>query len=214
MTCTLTIDADFLKVPRAYKYVVYSPKMVEQDDCFEYLHSFAGRTHEYRDPNRCLKINPSYNTYGGTYMLYVYRNTCAHFIFTYAGEYHQYDFFVYPPIQKNEKGIWESGKAWVFSFFKRGSAKQNGNKNASSIPTTEEMVQPCLLFYLRPYKTLLLNDGEYPADFRVDQFVKHVRHIYLMHSELHVKHRSASSPTTVKVDQKSVSVIHVYTLHY
>ena len=57
MRCTLNIDANVLRVSRGYKYVVYSPIMVVQNDCFEYLHSFAGRTSRYRNPNRCLKIN-------------------------------------------------------------------------------------------------------------------------------------------------------------
>lgn len=49
MTCTLSIDADILKHPVAYKYVVYSPKR-KDDDCYEYLHGYSG------NPNRCLII--------------------------------------------------------------------------------------------------------------------------------------------------------------
>ena len=56
MICTLNIDANMLNSIWGYKYVVYSPKMVRGDDCFEYLHSFAGWS-PYSDPNRCLKIN-------------------------------------------------------------------------------------------------------------------------------------------------------------
>ena len=58
MTCTLMIDDNMLKVARGYKYVVYSPKMVREDDCFEYLHSFVGWSD--RDPNRALKIDHSH----------------------------------------------------------------------------------------------------------------------------------------------------------
>ena len=54
MTCTLNIDANILKSPKGYKYVVYSPKMVQEDDCFEYLHTYSGY---YTDLNRCLRIN-------------------------------------------------------------------------------------------------------------------------------------------------------------
>ena len=57
MTCTVTIDANLLTYPLGYKYVVYSPRMLLEDDCFEYLHSFAGWHHQ--NHNRCLKINPS-----------------------------------------------------------------------------------------------------------------------------------------------------------
>ena len=56
MVCTLNIDANLLNTARGYKYVVYSPKMVHKDDCFEFLHTFAGRYYD-RNPNRCLKIN-------------------------------------------------------------------------------------------------------------------------------------------------------------
>ena len=54
MVCTLKIDAIMLNSTRGYKYVVYSPKMVHDDDCYEYLHTFAGK---HGDPNRCLMIN-------------------------------------------------------------------------------------------------------------------------------------------------------------
>ena len=57
MVCALNIDANLLNSTRGYKYVVYSPKMVSGDDCFEYLHSFAGKHSYDKDPNRCLKIN-------------------------------------------------------------------------------------------------------------------------------------------------------------
>lgn len=142
--------------------------------------------------------------------LCVQKCTCSFFVFTCAGEYHQYDFFVYPPVRKNEKGLWESGKDLLASFFKRGSTKQNDDKNMPKFPTTEEMVQLCLLFYLKPYKTLLFNDGEYPDNFRMDEFVKQVGLIYSMHHKPHVKHRLASSPNTVEVDLlRSVSVIQI-----
>ena len=53
--CTLSIQAELLTKPLAYKYVVFAPKMKERDDCYEFLHSFSGYT--YPDPNRCLHIN-------------------------------------------------------------------------------------------------------------------------------------------------------------
>ena len=59
MTCTLKIAVDILTTPMGYKYVVYSPKMAHENDCFEYLHSFVGKTPHYRNPNRCLIINPA-----------------------------------------------------------------------------------------------------------------------------------------------------------
>ena len=59
MTCTLNMAADLLNNSFGYKYVVYSPKMVKENDCFEFLHSFAGRAPRYCNPNRCLKIDPA-----------------------------------------------------------------------------------------------------------------------------------------------------------
>ena len=59
MTCTLKIAMDILTTPVGYKYVVYSPKMTHENDCFEYLHSFAGKTRSHGNPNRCLIINPA-----------------------------------------------------------------------------------------------------------------------------------------------------------
>ena len=56
MICTLNVDAGLLNSSWGYKYVVYSPRMVSGDDCFEHLHTFVGRS-PYTDPNRCLKIN-------------------------------------------------------------------------------------------------------------------------------------------------------------
>ena len=63
MTCTLSINADLLEIPVPYKYVVYSPKMEKEDDCYEYLHGYGG------NPNRCLRIseNKFSKAYGGTY---------------------------------------------------------------------------------------------------------------------------------------------------
>ena len=50
MVCTLQIDAAILKYPIPYKYVIHSPKMEHQDDCYEYLQGYSW------DPNRCLQV--------------------------------------------------------------------------------------------------------------------------------------------------------------
>ena len=52
MTCSLKIKADLLK-KLEYKYVIFSPKMHVEDDCYEFLHSFV----EYSNLNRCLSIS-------------------------------------------------------------------------------------------------------------------------------------------------------------
>lgn len=68
MVCSLRIDADVLKHPLEYKYVIFSPKMTEDNECYEKLHYF-----QYDDPNRCLKMSPQalHSAYGGTCM-YIY----------------------------------------------------------------------------------------------------------------------------------------------
>ena len=52
MECTLAIDAELLKSPLRYKYVIYSPKATKEDDHFEKLHPCV--TFWKNDPNRCL----------------------------------------------------------------------------------------------------------------------------------------------------------------
>ena len=62
MVCTLQIDAEILRCPIPYKYVIHSPVMKNQDDCYERLHEY------YWDPNRCLQIAQGkyQQAYGGT----------------------------------------------------------------------------------------------------------------------------------------------------
>ena len=55
MTCTLNIQAELLKNPLEYKYVIFSPKMTGKDDCYEFLHAFAGMW--ARNFNRCLSVD-------------------------------------------------------------------------------------------------------------------------------------------------------------
>ena len=54
MSCTFeNFDVEILKTPLPYKYVIHSPKVKKSEDCYEYLHAFSNRWHEY---NRCLVI--------------------------------------------------------------------------------------------------------------------------------------------------------------
>ena len=75
MTCTLMIDVNLLNCAKGYKYVVYSPKMVQEDDCFEYLHSFAGSSYYDENPNRSLMINPS-DLEGMSLLCLIWRRYC------------------------------------------------------------------------------------------------------------------------------------------
>ena len=62
MTCTLSIQAELLMKPLQYKYVIFSPRMKEKNDCYEFLYSFADG--ENKDPNRYLHIGDLYH-HGG-----------------------------------------------------------------------------------------------------------------------------------------------------
>ena len=53
MTSTLNIDVEILEWNPLlyYKYTVFSPKAVKEEDCYEYLHDYSG------DTNRCLRTS-------------------------------------------------------------------------------------------------------------------------------------------------------------
>ena len=51
-------DVEILRMPLAYKYVIYSPKMKTSDDCYEYLHAHSPSY--WREYNRCLVIRTEY----------------------------------------------------------------------------------------------------------------------------------------------------------
>lgn len=72
MTCTLPIQAELLKKPLQYKYVIFSPRMKEKNDCYEFLYSFADG--ENKDLNRYLYIGDLHH-HGGkcdTFKLLIY----------------------------------------------------------------------------------------------------------------------------------------------
>ena len=58
MVCTLNIDADLLRAPLAYKYVIYSPKVTKCNECYEKLHPLITSYMFHDDPNRCLWLTP------------------------------------------------------------------------------------------------------------------------------------------------------------
>ena len=74
MTCTLSIQAKLLEEPLEYKYVIFSPKMIGTDDCYEFLHSFG-----YRDLNRCLHIDKTkhYQAIGGNSIALASPGSCS-----------------------------------------------------------------------------------------------------------------------------------------
>ena len=57
MTCTLNIAETVVKVPLGYRYVVYSSRMTEEKDCFEYVHCYLGQDSQHNRVHRCLRID-------------------------------------------------------------------------------------------------------------------------------------------------------------
>ena len=94
-------------------------------------------------------------------------------IFHVGIEYHHYDLFVYPRVMEVDKGYWvvKAGKG-ILKRLLPGEGK-DGPLSA--------MARRCLFFYLEPYKSILLQDGEFPEGFEVDWFVRRVQHIYSLH---------------------------------
>ena len=118
---------------------------------------------------------------------------------------------MYPEVTKVEKGLFsqvvETGKGWLSSvgaFLTRSSTRQSEDKEDFTPPPAAAMAKQCLPFYLEPYRSLLLNDGEYP---KVDAFVKEVKRIYTMHMEQRVQHCGIPAVVTIR-DFQAVS--HMY----
>lgn len=113
-----------------------------------------------------------------------------------GGEYHKHDFFVYPMLEKGVlRRVWEKAVGLIQHYSEA--------KGAFAPPSTEEMVKQCFYFYLEPYKNILLNEASYPQDFRLNEFVREVKHIFEQHEKLVVELYS-SSCITVTVDNIKV----------
>ena len=123
-----------------------------------------------------------------------------HYLFA-GTEYHQYDFFVYPKLTSVEKGVfgraWEGGVGIVRNWLNFQS--DTATEDSFTPPSTEKMVKQCLGLYLQPFKGVLLDEGGYPPYFKLDEFVRQVKHIFKQHNELVVQH-SHNPCTTVAVD--------------
>ena len=105
-------------------------------------------------------------------------------------EYHQYDFLVYPKLTTVEKGVvsraWEGGVGWFKTFF--GAQSEAATEDVFTPPSTEKMVKQCLHYYLEPFKGVLLDEEGYPPDFKLDEFVRQVKHIFEQHNKPVVQH--------------------------
>ena len=124
-----------------------------------------------------------------------------HCLFFAGNEYQQYDFFVYPKLTSVEKGVigraWEGGVGIVKNWFNVQS--ETATEDGFTPPSTEKMVKKCLHHYLEPFKRVLLVEDGYSLNFKLDEFVRRVKHIFKQHSEPVVQH-SHNPCTTVAVD--------------
>jgi len=200
MTCTLQIDAVVLQHPIPYKYVIYSPKMEHEDDCYEYLHGYKS------NPNRCLEINQP--AHGGVcdsnFSLYIHLPAAMFmFFFTHAthlGTHHQYDTVVYPKDFKPSKPWYGKTKEKTKSFFGMDVSKEEDVKPLS----TFEMGKLCLNTYLEGYRQKLCS-GSFPQEANLLTLVQEICHIFkcLFHPLIF---RKDFKPTECKLDRKFLEV--------
>lgn len=112
--------------------------------------------------------------------------------YSFTGEYHHHDLFVYPIVADVDQILRSETYEVEKGFF--GFVFKNMQDHFAAF--SEAMATRCLPFYLKPYKSLLLNDGEYP---RVDEFVQDVQHTYSMHEVQCVQDCGERSPVLIKL---------------
>ena len=96
-------------------------------------------------------------------------------------EYHKYDFFVYPKIEK--------GSLWQRLPFTRKF--KNDGEDTIKLLSLEEMACKCLIFYLEPWMESLVNDSEFPKGFKIDEFVREVQLVLESHLKPQIRHQYA-----------------------
>ena len=108
---------------------------------------------------------------------------------------------MYPKLTSIDKGVFgrflEGGVGIFKNLFNVQS--ETATEDGFTPPSTERMVKKCLHHYLEPSKRVLLVEDGYPPDFKLDEFVGQVKHIFKQHSEPVVQH-SHNPCTTVAVD--------------
>ena len=94
----------------------------------------------------------------------------------------------------------EKGVATAVVGFLWGKVSRRSAADIKEDVSIEAMTKQCLAFYLEQYETLLLQDEEFPKEFRVDQFTKTLSTIYFQLLNPWVKYRNGSHAevTTIK----------------
>ena len=107
-------------------------------------------------------------------------------IYTYydiTGEFHQYDFFVYPRETKIPKGIlnsvFEGGKG-LLNYFKKKVTKEDSTDVELNPVNIDDMTKQCLDFYLNSH-WLKYMDKKHWTGIKLDCFVQHMSIIYFQH---------------------------------
>ena len=207
MVCTLQIDAEILRYSIPYKYVIHSPVMENQDDCYEHLHGYRW------NPNRCLQIAKGkyQQAYGGTVthdfsFLLLLISCCVH---AFIGTYHQYDTVVYPKHIKTSRSLFKWAKETaksVGAMFGFGSSSQEG------LLSPFEMGKLCLQVYLEGYKEMLCSSS-FPKQVNLQTIVEEVCHIFNLLYYPIIFHQTFSTPSLYKFDGKFIEVC-LFVFHF
>lgn len=76
----------------------------------------------------------------------------------------------------------KAGLSAFSNLFRPSTQAEEMKEVAFELPSKEALAARGLQLYLEPYKNVLLQDGEYPKEFKVDNVVKEIVHIYsLLH---------------------------------
>ena len=163
MKCTLDIAHNLLQQPITYRYVVHTPRMVNDDDSYEYVHSFSDC-----NPSRYLLIN--WADFDGMLLICMDIDCSS---FTAGNHYHKYDFFVYPDASKERTRLINRTLEASRGFLNK--LLPSWNLHPYSI---EEMAKQCLLVYLEPMQNTLLNGSNLET---VDDTVGQLKSIFQQH---------------------------------
>ena len=82
-------------------------------------------------------------------------------------------------IDKMKTGF-KAGLSALSNLFRSNPQAEEVKDVVFEIPSREELAARGLQFYLEPYKSVLLQDGEHPKEYKVDSLVTEIVHIYFL----------------------------------
>ena len=105
-----------------------------------------------------------------------------------AGEYQQYDMFVYPAVTKVPKGILgqikDKGRGLVNMLLGSRTPSEGATDVEMKTLNREDMAKRCLHFYLDSY---MFNEEQW-TNFQMDGYVRQIGTLFLRHYKPSVKH--------------------------